>query len=275
MVVVGGLPRTSDVQRFNVSRSCFKVLTNFPSLPHIASGVSVVVDPKGNIYVMGGTTYLPSGDSEEEVNMFDIQTQTWTPLPSLISGKYQAPAFYMSGYIYYVGSQSMQRLSLEDTHSGWENFGDPPIANMFYAASCVNNQQVWVSHGSSMHRLKSGSTTWDEMASMPTSAQYGHLMACAADYIYVIGDENIKMQVYDISSNIWSQLGGPLPYDRRYTGALYLPWNEIIVPAGRDPSGNKHNTLLRYDISTGTWSKSSSVLKKAVVSCGVALLPSQ
>ena len=238
------------------------------------------MDPEGNAYLMGGSVYCPGAFSNNYVQMFDIQNQTWTYLPSLNNGHYGLPGFYMQNRLYYV-SEYLECLNLQDLDSGWTNCGDAPSEAIRYAAICVAQYWAWMSGGrqglhisNALYRWQPGHTTWQEMAAM-SSAQYEHQMACTDDYIYVIGDENINMQRYDITSDAWSQLGSPLSYYRFSTGALYLPWNQIIAPTGRDDSQNNdgESTVLRYDISTGIWAQISNVVKTPVIDTSVVLLP--
>ncbi len=276
----------SDVQQVRVSPCDAEILPNAPSLPYKMRSTSVAVDRQGNIYVLGGIIQSYGPQERNKVLMFDKNKNAWISLPTLLTARYQATAFYIDNHLYIIGGRDidgdgrndMECLDLLNIQAGWQHCNPSYPFLIVDPVSCVTRQWVWITCGASphrdhMYRWQPGHDEWKKMATRPKIVYWGHLMTCTDDHIYTLGhkNDNNGMQVYDISANAWSQVGGPLPFYRTLTRALYLPspLNQIIIPAGRDPydKNKATDTLLRYDIATATWSKSGNVLNTAVDLC--------
>ena len=78
--------------------------------------------------------------------------------------------------------------------------------------------------------------------------------------------------------NTWNDLA-PLPQARWGTGAVFVPWGQILVPGGvginkRTSRQSAKNTIFIYSIVSDSWDMSNETLQKGAGLCAVAAVES-
>jgi hypothetical protein len=113
--------------------------------------------------------------------------------------------------------------------------------------------------GDKLEVLYSGSTSWTELAPLPTQQQ-GLAAAIVGDEIYTMGSygpSNI-CQIYDIITNTWKT--GPSIPQALYWSTAEAVGDQIYLIAGFEPGGGGSlDTLYILDTLTGTWSQGPSL----------------
>ena len=110
-MVVGGYNtqrHLTDIQMISITVEGVKNIKRAASTPYSVGFIldSTVISPdKESVFVIGGWYHINGRSEYDHVLMYDISSGRWRgdPLPSLITGRYQASSFILNQTIYTVG----------------------------------------------------------------------------------------------------------------------------------------------------------------------------
>ncbi len=283
IMVVGGLDiketDVSDVQVIYITNKTITSVSTAPSMPYPIAHATVTVGNTGeNMFVLAKTYNDDYNDT-----VFDVKKQIWKTLP--LQRRSDATSFMLHNMLYRVGGSwkygtkvnYITCIDIRNTKSGWKSCGSAYVPHTERPASCVMGEWAWVSGGyksgseqsAAVHRWKPG-RQWERMANMK-KGRVDHAMASDGRLIYVFGgfETSYIIESLDPRENTWHALSAS-PDRCLNTGAIYLPWGQIVVTGG-GPKGPS-DTICVYDISDDIWTISDITLKKAVKYAGSALI---
>jgi len=189
-----------------------------------------VAELGGQIYVLGG--YPSTRISTRVVQVYDPTLDQWRMGVSLPAALNHTMSASVNGVLYVIGGQ---------TEAG----GDGPFVNTVYAFDPARGN-------------------WVTRAAMPT-ARGGGGAAVVNGRIYVAGGRPPRgndFAVYDPAADRWETLPS-LPTQRNHIGVVSIG-TRVYVVGGRTGAGFDTPTLDRvevFDVTTGTWSTGTPMLK--------------
>ncbi len=286
--IIGGVLHTNRVQRLNVSASG-KVTEYMDDVPQVpvdwVYGASAVMDDSQKILTLIGGLALLNGHQKYDL-VWNLDTQnsssSWTRGPDLLTGRKYHCSCRLGAIIYVIGGEdsndtklsSVEMLDTSQALPQWIQTQDYPL-HVYGQACVVFGDEVWVSGGrKSLSRTTAvyswNSTTWQARPSMITR-RVGHGMVMNRAKMWVIsGYLTTSVEIY--KNNAWHVVS-PLP-EIYYYGISVLYGTNVIQIAGWTVSNTSHISDRVYfmDITTGTWSLSSTTISQAVMNSAVALL---
>ncbi len=283
--IIGGVLHTNRVQRLNVSASG-KVTEYLDDVRHVpvawVYGASAVMDDSQKIITLiGGRAWLSGHQKYDLVWNLDTQnsSSSWTRGPDLLTGRKYHCSCRLGAIIYVIGGEdsngtklsSVEMLDTSQALPQWIQTQDYPL-HVYQQACVVFGDEVWVSGGRTSTSDTTAvyswnSTTWQTRLSMINS-RYGHGMVMNRAKMWVIsGFRTTSVELYE--NNTWHVVS-PLP-EIYYHGISVLYGNNVIQMTGCNSSGVSDRVYI-MDITTDTWSVSSTTISQAVKYSAVALV---
>ena len=196
-------------------------ISNFPSSER-DDGTNFTI---GNIAYCG-TGYTPWWSTCSDFYSFDMNSETWSTIPSLPNGKERqyATGFSNSAFGYILGGINGSNY-LNDL---WQY---DPI-----------------------------STSWTEKTTPPFSGRSGTVNFVLINIVYIIGGRSAtaiaidEVWAYDLFNETWQQKNN-LPFGSRWRASTTTLNNEGYLLFGRDENNRYCNELFKYDPILDSWSQ--------------------
>lgn len=210
--------------------------TTEAGVTHMAS---ILVDH--TIWVFGGRSGTHPGPVTEEVWIYDIDTDSWTPGPNL-------PKQLSSGYcvnagrvFHYVGGFFNACNGLQDAYH----------FTLDLDAWLANPSTAWENNRKPLPRPRSHVSVSHMAGKIYVfGGEHGH------DYCYSgqpqQGIDLAEVDVYDIESDTWTELPD-LPYARSHAEGMTFALDGRIFQVGSEVSSTTSETTLMYDPDLGIW----------------------
>lgn len=248
----------------------------------------------GRIYAIAG---LPLGPVNNSVEVFDLNTSTWSmaaPLPGPVRD--HVAAAVAAGRVYVIAGGPIGQPPTDEVWAynpqtnTWEQRASLPIAVWSPSAATLNDA-IYVAGGqmaggtvvANLYRYDAAANQWTQLASMPTPRH--HLALVALDgYLYAVGGRNSgsftldALERYDSDAEQWATLP-PMPTGRSGHAAAAL--DHVLIAFGGEGSsqpGGVFAEVEAYDPATNTWASLPDMPTPrhglmAAVWDGVAYLP--
>jgi len=194
--------------------------TSVAPMNYARNSLAAVTGQDGKIYAIGGFFQ----GYRNWVEVYNPETNAWSIISSMPTGRYMLAAAAVDGKIYAIGGRSF-----------WG----------------------WV--GAQVEMYDPETNTWTFKASMPT-ARYGLEVAVVDGKIYAIGGtstytfETLRtVEMYDPETNTWSTMSS-MPGPRYRFGGVTGPDGNFYVIAGMSYPGHIVSGVMKYDPRTDTWS---------------------
>ena len=293
---------STGIHRLNISVAGIKHLPDGPKSSHIFTHPwdGVAVDPNDiYLYIRGFTT------KREDISIkLDVKSSVWSPLTPKDTKRKKifdySSTFMFNNTLYSLGGEvygfyggvdrirsSIECLNVKDPFSKWTTCGPSFPHGIYKASSCTMNGWVWVTGGinemyhalSTTYRWQPGRDQWQQMADM-NEKRNQHPQVTDGISLYVIGgyhkvgnihEYTSGVELYNASTNTWYLLAR-LPEGRAMSGAVFLPWGQLLLAGGKTRRKHNDRIILLYSIAENIWIKSDVQLTKDVSRHGVALL---
>ena len=216
----------SDGSVYDVATNTWSSLGQIPVAPTHAG--LAMDSTNGILYFVGGLMGSYPGVATTQVWSYDLNANTWTPMPSL-------PIPLAAGDAVLIGNQLHY------------------FAGIGSASRDVDLNVHYV--------LTLGDTTWHTAAAFPTARD--HVTAVPLNgLIYVFGGEighdtfhkqQTECDVYDPTTDTWSQIAD-MPLSKSHAESSTFIWDgKIIIAGGQVDDYGATNTIEEYDPATNTW----------------------
>jgi len=194
--------------------------TSVAPMNYARNSLAAATGQDGKIYAIGGFY----GGHRNWVEVYNPETNAWSIITSMPTGRYMLGAAAVDGKIYAIGGRSF-----------------------------------WLYVEARVEMYDPNANSWSVMQPMPTP-RYGLGVAVADGKIYAIGGRsdfgpvNNAVEMYDPTTNEWSTKT-PMPGTERYrAGVVTGPDGNIYVIGGMLPGGTIVSGVMKYDPRTDTWS---------------------
>jgi uncharacterized protein (TIGR03437 family) len=214
----------------------------------------------GKIYVIAGFT--SSGDSTTAVEVYDPQTNTWSPAASLPIANNHNAAAVAAGKLYAFGGVSNRVFVYIPQSNSWSEAAPMRYQHANTAAVGVINGKIYVAGGNGpdmdqteLEVYDPAMNTWTELASM--SVPRNHTAGAVINgKFYVVGGRPgtataTALEVYDPATNTWTRLAN-MPTGRSGIGAAAVN-GELYVFGGEQP--RLFNEVEVYNPLNNTWTQ--------------------
>jgi len=254
-------------------------IAQFPWTSKQASSIgrqySAVAVLNGKLYVVGGQrtdTGITPGPVTAVMEIYDPQTNTWTPAPDMPTARMGLVAAVVSGKLYAIGG-TVNRIGgvgtveeFDPVSQTWAAKASMPSPRYFAAGAQVGGR-IFVIGGTSSSASSGGlniteaydpaTDSWSSVATLPTArkelaaAESGGLIYAVGGYAGLIPQWVGAVEVYDPTSNSWSSLT-PMPTARSHLALVAVAGK--VLAAGGENVLRALDILESYDVTTNTWS---------------------
>ena len=233
-----------------------------------AEQISTVVAETGGVEEQRKVV-IAGGVDVNFVEMFSLETKTWTPLQPMNKRRCDASSVVYNNQIIVTagGDQSVEQLTLNavqvDHSIPWENI---PVQLPARAGHCnvVYNERFIMIGGYEVFACSDSITeislvppyTSKLLATMPRT-RYHHGVAIFGDKILIVGGMETRLSstplrsviMYDITNNKFQELT-PLPYPAHEMATVKWEDDYVILMGGSDRYSTPTNKVLMYNIKT-------------------------
>ena len=258
-------PTSNEVQAEEISTGVAEEISTGVA-EEISTGVAEDREGDGETKVV-----IAGGKNVNFVEMFSLETKTWTPLQLMNERRSGASSVVYNNQIVVTGGafESMEKLSLNAVHVDpslpWENIPRIELPAKFGHCSVVYNGRFIMIGG---HFPIAGSDSITEislvppytskhLATMPRTRFY-HGAAIFGDKILIVGGQETSLPfqslrsvvMYDITNNKFQELA-PLPYPIHQMATVKWDDDNLIIMGG-ERYDKPTNKVLMYNIKTQT-----------------------
>ena len=246
---------TTTMYRYDIAGNSWSTMAVLPQASRYVGSVYNAIDDM--IYVFRGNgTY--------EFWKYDPDTDGYLgPVDMTLAPGSGSDLVYYGGYIYQprgANTTTFYRYNL--TSKTWESRAVAPAAFNDDTTGVVAGSYLYFFQGSNttnFYRYDPAADSWATMAVAPANVNYGGSLAYpgSGDYLYAtVGGYTLKHYRYSISGNSWEDTPTDLPNNSEasYGARLFSDGTNLYYV-----SGSRTGFLLKYTISTDTWSEVASL----------------
>lgn len=234
--------------------------TNVTTVPYY-------VDYGGSLLYHGGYIYATRGYASHNFLRYDITNDTWEYLSHMPSTHYYGSSNSMvyddsTDIIYLLRGYNEYSFYSYDVRSDkWLNTGLPhdQSSNGFYYAGITydGSDTLYTTRGNNttdFYKYTISSAQWERLMDSPIPCYISCDVLYKDNKVYMAGsynkDNESKMYVYDVATNLWDNAGvTPNNYWLGY-GANLVDGADGYIYSAR---GQNTRIFLRYSVSGGTW----------------------
>ena len=224
------------------------------------------------VFVTGGD---PGGNT---VFKYDVATDAWSSLPSMITNHQAHPCVFVFNDIlytaagYYAGSRvsSMESLDLANPSAVWKSSISLPYGVSHTACAAINDTVILaggVFHGSNpttAWKWVVGTASWVPVSPLLRQRTYHCAVAVPPHDIFVLGGHGggvlTLVERYDITRDVWQNMS-PMPGPTHDHACIYINGN--IIVAGGDEGYGPVNPVYVYNVDSDQWTNSNNGLQAA------------
>ena len=209
------------------------------------------------IYVIGGNK---QGTPLKEVEVFDISSNTWTPLS--YSGTFHERFYHCASIvndrIYLIGGEAYSNDTVSEVDvfdpasTSWSTLAATGsyTPRSEFSANIIDGK-IYIIGGrtsnlelvESIEALDIASTTWIKLeTSGPFISRYRHTAEVVDGKIYVIGGSTDTVNVFDPATNTWSIVETTGKFTKRTSLASAVVDGKIYAIGGHAPGAGELNT---------------------------------
>ena len=246
-----------------------------------------------SVYVVGGSD---GRSAQTDASVYDANTQSWTTLPSLATGRAQLTLATTNGRLYAIGGESdgapLGTVDVLNTTepASWTALAPMPTTRYGLASVLIGNNIHVLggkTNGGAVLRnhevFDTASNAWSNRVAEMPRPRYAFGAVYHARKVYLVGGEDesgtpiAEVDVYDVASDSWSQ-AAPMPTPRSFAAVVVLRNGGevstgdvgILVAGGRQAGGAPSVTVEEYLIERNVWRERTPLDAPRVASAGAA-----
>src|SRR5262245_31471632 len=233
--------------------------TTLAPVPSVRQEISTAV-LNGRIFVIAG--FNSSGGNTNTVEVYDPQTNTWSPAAALPIATNHNAAAVAAGKLYAFGGTSNRAFVYNPQTNSWSDVAPMRFQHANTPAVGVINDKIYVAGGNGPNMNQSelevydpAMNMWTQLASM--SVPRNHTAGGVINgKFYVVGGRPGNtaagaLEVYDPATNVWTRLAD-MPTGRSGIGAGVIN-GELYVFGGEQP--RLFNNIEVYNPLNNTWTQ--------------------
>src|SRR5262245_31745619 len=233
--------------------------TTLAPVPLVRQEISTAV-LDGKIYVIAG--FNSAGGNTNNVNVYDPQSNTWSPAAALPIATNHNAAAVAAGKLYAFGGTSPRTFVYDPQLNSWSDVAQMRFMHANTPAVGVINDKIYVAGGNGPNMDQTelevydpAMNTWTQLASM--SVPRNHTAGGVINgKFYVAGGRPgdtaaSALEVYDPATNVWTRLAN-MPTGRSGIGAGVIN-GELYVFGGEQP--RQFDNVEVYNPLNNTWTQ--------------------